>query len=89
MDDEALKVYAYVTSSMYRTRALNTIGYGMKTPFEIAREADVPFKAISTTLKELKHAGVVECINEDEVRNRLYRLTDLGADILEFIEDHG
>jgi hypothetical protein len=37
-------------------------------------------------LRELKDSGVAECINEDAKRGRLYRLTDVGEDIADFMD---
>ena len=37
---------------------------------------------MSKVLKELKDAGVAECINEEARKGRLYRLTDLGEEIV-------
>ena len=38
------------------------------------------------SLKELKEAEVVECINEEARKGRLYRLTDWGDKIAEKLE---
>lgn len=37
---------------------------------------------ISKVLKELKTSGVAECINEEVKNGRLYRLTDVGDEIV-------
>lgn len=36
---------------------------------------------MSKVLKELKQAGIAECINPEVRKGRLYRLTDLGDEI--------
>ena len=41
---------------------------------------------ISNVLKQLKETDVAVCINEENKRNRIYRLTDTGKEILEYIE---
>ena len=35
--------------------------------------------------KELKDSGVAECINEEVRKGRLYRLTDVGQEIVEYL----
>ena len=37
-------------------------------------------------LKELKETGVAECINEDFRKGRLYRLTSLGEEIVDYLD---
>ena len=41
---------------------------------------------MSKVLKELKDAGIAECINEDVRKGRLYRLTDVGNEIAENLD---
>ena len=42
---------------------------------------------MSNVLRDLKQNGVVECINEEVRRGRLYRLTDLGEEIAENLDE--
>ena len=44
-------------------------------------------KLISKVLSELKSKEIVECINEEARKGRLYRLTDTGKDVLETIKE--
>ncbi|MBR4448052.1 helix-turn-helix domain-containing protein [Methanobrevibacter sp.] len=81
MDDETLKVFAYISISSYRTRALKALEHEDKTPTHIAKDSNIRMSHISNVLKELKDCGVVECINEQERKNRIYRLTPIGRDI--------
>ena len=41
---------------------------------------------MSKVLKELKESGVAECINEEARKGRLYRLTELGEEIVTKLE---
>ena len=86
MDDETLKVFAYISISSYRTKALKSLENENKTPTQIADDSDIRMSHISNILKELKDCGVAECINEDERKNRIYRLTPLGRDIVSHLE---
>lgn len=58
----------------------------VKTPTAIAADAGIRMNHISNVLKELKEAGVAECINEEAKKGRLYRLTDLGDEIVDNLE---
>lgn len=86
MDDETLKKFAYVNISSYRLKALKAINTQDKTPTEIAKESGIRMNHISNVLKQLKETDVAVCINEENKRNRIYRLTDTGKEILEYIE---
>ena len=58
----------------------------VKTPTAIAADAGLRPNHISKVLKELKEAGVVECINEGAKKGRLYRLTTTGEVIADNLE---
>lgn len=76
--DEILKVKAYVDISSYRKKVLLSIGNNVLMPSEIARRSDIRQNHISNTLRELKNAELVVCINEEVRKGRLYKLTPLG-----------
>ena len=86
MDDETLKIFAYIGISSYRTRALKALEDNDKTPTQIAEDSDIRMSHISNILKELKDCGVAECINEQDRKNRIYRLTPLGRDIVDNLD---
>ena len=58
-----------------------------KTPTQIANDADIRLSHISKVLREFKECGVAVCINEEERKNRIYKLTPLGRDVLEIFDD--
>ena len=58
----------------------------VKTPTAIAADAGIRINHISNVLKELKEAGVAECINEEARKGRLYRLTTTGEVIADNLE---
>ena len=86
MDDEALKKYAYVSISSYRSKAVKSLKDEVKMPTEIAADTGIRKNHISKVLRELKESGIAECINEDTKRGRLYRLTDVGEDIADYMD---
>ena len=57
-----------------------------KTPTQIANDSNIRINHISKVLKELKQCGVVECINEQNRKNRTYKLTSLGEEIADHLE---
>ena len=86
MDDETLKTYAYVNISSYRLRAVKALKEDEKTPTQIAKDSDIRINHISKVLSELKQSGVAECINEENRKNRIYRLTCLGEEIADNLD---
>ena len=86
-NDELLKLTSYVQISKYREKTLKSIGDDVKIPTNIAQDSGIRTNHISKVLSELKSKDIVECINEEARKGRLYRLTDTGKDVLEVIKD--
>ena len=87
MSDETLKAYAYVNVSSYRVKVMKTLKDSeVKTPTAIANDTGIRSNHISKVLRELKNVGAAECVNEEARKGRLYRLTDLGDEIVDNIE---
>lgn len=87
MDDETLKKFAYVNISTYRVKALKALKDEDKTPTAIAHDAGIRVNHISNVLKQLKECEVAVCINEESKRNRIYRLTDTGRQIADYLDE--
>ena len=85
--DELLKLSSFVRISKYREKTLKSIGDEVKIPTHIAKDSGIRTNHISKVLSELKSKEMVECINEEARKGRLYRLTDTGRDVLDFIND--
>jgi predicted transcriptional regulator len=86
-NDELLKLTSFVQISKYREKTLKSIGDEVKIPTNIAKDSGIRTNHISKVLSELKSKEIVECINEEARKGRLYRLTDTGKDVLDFIND--
>lgn len=85
MEDELLIKLAYVNISSYRAKATKALKDDVKTPINIAKETGIRKNHISKVLRELKEAGVAECLNENAHRGRLYRLTSDGEEIVDSV----
>lgn len=85
--DELLKLTSYVQISKYREKTLKSIGDDVKIPTNIAKDSGIRTNHISKVLSELKSKEIVECINEEARKGRLYRLTDTGKEVLDAIND--
>ena len=73
LSDEMLKEMSYVKISTYRTT-------------QIAKDSDILQNHISAVLRQLKEHELVECINPEVRKGRLYRLTDKGDEVIKNLE---
>ena len=72
--------------SSYRAKAVKALKDESKTPTNIAKDSGIRINHISKVLKELKDCNVAECINEEDRKNRIYRLTSTGEEIVDYLD---
>lgn len=82
ISDEILAEISYVEISKYRTKVMKTLEDEVKMPSQIAKDAGIIQNHISVTLRQLKEHGLIECINPEVRKGRLYRLTDDGEKVV-------
>lgn len=73
-----LDKYGFVTASRYRRRIVSTLKMSPMTPKQISNEISISLSHVSTTLAALKKEAIVECINPQRKKGRVYRLTETG-----------
>ena len=83
LSDEMLTEISYVNISKYRTKVIKSLEESPKIPSVIARDSGIRTNHISKVLAELKAHELVECINPEVRKGRLYRLTDKGEKIVD------
>ena len=86
LSDEQWKEVGYVLSSKYRTKVMKSLKDDAKIPSQIARDSDIRQNHISNILRQLKEHELVECINPEFRKGRIYRLTDNGNEIVKKLE---
>ena len=86
LPDEMLKEMSYVKISQYRTKVMKSLDGEVKIPTVIAKDSEIRPNHISKVLAELKAHELVECINPEVRKGRLYRLTDKGDEIVRNLE---
>ena len=82
LSDEMLTEISYVKISQYRTKVMKSLDGDVKIPTVIAKDSEIRPNHISKVLSELKAHELVECINPEVRKGRLYRLTDKGDEIV-------
>lgn len=85
LSDEQWKEIGYIQSSQYRTKVMKSLANDVKIPSQIAKDTNIIQNHMSTTLKQLKEHELVECINPEVRKGRLYRLTEKGEEIVDKI----
>lgn len=85
-EETIITAIAYVYPSTYRKKVLKTLGEdNCLIPSVLAKKAGILQTHISKTLAELKEQGLIECINPEVRKGKLYRNTELGIEILKYI----
>jgi predicted transcriptional regulator len=72
---------SYVQISKYREKVMKSLDGDVKIPTAIANDSVIRTNHISKVLSELKAHELVECINPEVRKGRLYRLTDKGEEV--------
>ena len=86
LSDEMLTEISYVQISQYRTKAMKSLEDDVKIPSVIAKDSGIRTNHISKVLAELKAHELVECINPEVRKGRLYRHTDKGEEVVKNLE---
>ena len=81
LSDEILTEISYVNISKYRTKVMKSLDGEVLIPTQIAKNSGIRTNHISKVLSELKAHELVECINPEVRKGRLYRLTDKGEEV--------
>ena len=83
MDEETLD---FVQRSTYRQRVLTALEDNVLMPTEIAKRSSIKTNHVSKVLSELKSKELIELVNPEARKGRLYRLTDNGEEIVEKLD---
>ena len=84
--DDLLTEISYVKISSYRTKVMKSLDGEVLIPTKIAKNSEIRSNHVSKVLSELKVHDLVECINPEVRKGRLYRLTDKGEMIVKNLE---
>lgn len=64
---------------------MKSLNGDVKIPTAIANDSGIRTNHISKVLSELKSHELVECINPEVRKGRLYRLTDKGDELVKHV----
>ena len=84
--NESSELAGYVLISSYRIRVLRSIS-PWNTPSRIADKASIRVNHVSNVLRSLKEKNLVVCINESAKKGRVYKLTEVGEEVLMLVNE--
>ena len=85
-DEEMWEIIGYIKVSAIRMKILKSIKDSFLMPSEIARMTGYRTTQISNSLRDLKERKLVQCLNEDAKKGRIYQNTELGLMILKVLD---
>jgi DNA-binding MarR family transcriptional regulator len=87
--DADYKLLGFVLAGGYRTNIMLTLGFQVATPKQMASMTKLRIGHVSNVLKSLVDKGLIECINAEAKRGRIYRLTPIGNRVFEMMRKLG
>lgn len=76
----------YIMASKYRKNVVEKLSKKNYMPSILAKEINIQLSHISRALKELKDKNIVECLNKESRKGKIYSLTELGKKLSLIIE---
>ena len=78
---------SYILASTYREKILEYLNERMGTPSLISDATGIRREHISNVLSDLKEKGLIECLNEEVRKGRLYKITNKGKESLKLAQE--
>ena len=72
----------YINNSKYRIEVIKSLGKDSKFPLLISKDTNIPQNQVSAVLKQLMNKELVELINSEARKYRLYKTTEYGEEVL-------
>jgi DNA-binding MarR family transcriptional regulator len=79
----------FILASSYRTNIVLTLGSHVATPKQMANVTNLRIGHVSNVLKSLVDRELIECVNAEAKRGRIYRLTPKGKRVFEMMKKLG
>ena len=84
---KVLVLATFVEIAPNRLKILKCLhGGDVLTPSEISKAIGIHINSVSKHLRYLREKELVYLLNPDYKRGRLYRITALGVDVLDFLD---
>lgn len=86
-EEQIWDLIGYIKISPLRQQTLRALKNDYLMPSEIGRQTGMRTTQASGALIDLKEKKLVACMNESAHKGRIYKLTDLGTEVLDIIEN--
>ena len=88
-EEELYQLKSYIDRSKNRKKILQLLKNKDEpfTPSEISSELEVHRTTISKRITDLKDKELVKVLNPEDNRNRYYRITEKGKELIEFYSE--
>jgi DNA-binding MarR family transcriptional regulator len=80
------RLLGFILASDYRIKIALMLSKQMATPKQIAQGTNLRIGHVSNILRNLADKELVECVNPEAKRGRIYRLTSKGKEISELMK---
>jgi len=79
----------FIKSGKYRIKIMELLkNIALATPIEMAERMSAYLSQVSRTISELEEKGLISCTTPNRKKGRIYRLTEKGRKILDFMEEN-
>jgi len=83
VEKQLIKGISLIKNSGYRKKILYSLnGVNYLTPSEISDKTKIRLNHVSNSLKDLKDNKLIICLNEQDKRGRLYKITEIGKNVI-------
>ena len=86
MEKKLIEGISIIEMSTHREKVLKDLKNKVKTPSKIGKSINISTSNVSRALQELHRNDLVICLNPEKKVGRLYKITDLGKQVLEYVE---
>jgi len=80
------EIIGFIKASTHRIKILDSLNQKEQTPKELQDSIKIHFSQISLILKELIDKDLVQCLNEDSRKGKIYSITEKGKESIAYIQ---
>lgn len=86
MDKALIRDISFIIRSKRRYLVLSELKNGLQIPTSLSKKLNMNKSSVSVILKDLVEKNMIQCVNFEAKRGRIYKITDYGNELLKLIE---
>lgn len=87
-DLDILSLVGYVKISKNRYKILNQLENNPQMPSELAKNTKLERNYVSNLLKQLQSKELIECVNPEDRKGRVYIITSKGEEVSNYLKHY-